>query len=161
MFEHDTSLEQAFSFSRLDTDCPLSTVSAHGFELEGKQWPTAEHYYQSKKYVKPVVLQEIADAESGQKAYRLGNRWWKFGRAKDWKQKRRVMMTRALYTKVQVHQDVKQALLGTGDERIVETSLYDPYWGIGRDQRGENMMGQIWMDIRAKIRAKEKTFTDA
>ena len=158
MFEHDASLEQVFSFSRLDTSCPLSTVSQHSFELEGRTWPTVEHYYQSKKFVKPVDLQEIAEANTGEEAYKLGNRWWKFGKAKDWKQKRRVMMTRALYTKVQVHSDVKQALLDTGDTRIVETSLYDPYWGIGRDQRGENMMGQIWMDIRAKIRAKEKAF---
>ncbi|WP_317928779.1 NADAR family protein [Halioxenophilus sp. WMMB6] len=156
MFKHDLRLEQVYSFSRLDENNPLSTVSPHGFQLEDRYWPTVEHYYQSNKFAKPVIVQEILDAENGVAAYKLGNRWWKFGRHKDWKQKRRVRMTRALYTKVQVHQEVKNALMDTGDERIVETSLYDPYWGIGRDQRGENMLGQIWMDIRAKLRADQK-----
>jgi len=156
MFQHDLTLEQVFSFSRLDPNSALSTVSNHSILLEGRLWPTAEHYYQSMKFAKPIILEEINNASTGLEAYKLGNRWWTFGRVKDWKQKRRVMMTRALYTKVQAYEDVRQALLATDDERIVETSLYDPYWGIGRDQRGENMLGQIWMDIRAKVRAKEK-----
>jgi ribA/ribD-fused uncharacterized protein len=153
MFQHDISLEQAYSFSRLDDTCLLSTVTEHPFELEGTTWATAEHYYQAKKFVKPQDVEEITKSESGVDAYKLGNRWWKRGRTKDWKQKRRVMMTRALYTKVMAFDEVKEALLESGDERIVETSMYDPYWGIGRDQRGENMLGQIWMDIRAKVRA--------
>lgn len=156
MLQHDLRLEQVFSFSRLDDTCLLSTVSMHTFFLDGQKWPSAEHYYQAKKFIKPALIDEVSTAETGIDAYKLGNRWWKFGRAKDWKQKRRVMMTRALYTKLNTYPEVKQALLDTADERIVETSLYNPYWGIGRDQRGENMLGQIWMDIRAKIRADEK-----
>lgn len=156
MFEHDKSLEEAYSFSRLDDTCLLSTVSPHPIELENVTWTTAEHYYQSKKFVKPQDIEEICATERGVDAYKMGNRWWKRGRDKDWRQKRRVMMTRALFTKVSKFPDVKQALLETGDVKIVETSLYDPYWGIGRDQRGENMLGQIWMDIRAKVRADLK-----
>jgi len=60
-------------------------------------------------------------------------------------------MTRALYTKVQMYDEVKQALLDSTDELMIETSLYDYYWGVGRDQRGENQLGKIWMSIRKKI----------
>ena len=157
MFQHDVQQEQVFSFSRLDNDCLLSSVSGHGFTLEDKTWPSVEHYYQAKKFTKSQLIEEILSADSGLLAYKLGNRWWKFGRSKDWKQNRRVIMTRGLYTKTLTHPEVKAALLETGEERIVETSLYDHYWGIGRDQRGENMMGQIWMDIRAKLRADERS----
>ncbi len=156
MFQHDARQEQVYSFSRLDSECLLSTVSNHRIELEDRSWPTAEHYYQAKKFTKTPIVEEILAAEDGLLAYKLGNRWWKMGRNRDWKQNRRIMMTRCLYIKTQAHPEVKDALLETGEERIVETSLYDHYWGIGRDQRGENMMGQIWMDIRAKIKAGER-----
>ena len=61
-------------------------------------------------------------------------------------------MTRALYTKVQMYEEVRQTLLATTDELMIETSLYDYYWGVGRDQRGENHLGKIWMEIREKIK---------
>ena len=60
-------------------------------------------------------------------------------------------MTRALYTKVQMYEDVRNALLETRDNLIIETSQYDYFWGIGRDLRGHNHLGKIWMKIRDKI----------
>ncbi|GLS27208.1 hypothetical protein GCM10007877_29270 [Marinibactrum halimedae] len=149
MFQHDDTLVEAVHFSRLDPDNVFSTVSSHEFELEGQSWPTVEHYYQAKKFQRSSDMESILASPDGLQAYR----WWKRGRLPTWKQNRRIMMTRALYTKTMAHKAVREALLATGDEKIVETSLYSPYWGIGRDQRGENMLGQIWMDIRAKIRA--------
>lgn len=156
MFAQDNSLESAHSFSRFDPESPFSTVSAHPIALEDCEWPSVEHYYQAKKFAKPSVVDDILKTDSGYAAYKLGNRWWKWGKAKHWQRNRRLMMTRALYTKLQSHQEVRDALMATGDEKIIETSLYNPYWGIGRDQRGENMLGQIWMDIRARVRAEIK-----
>ena len=37
---------------------------------------------------------------------------------------------------------------------IVESSLYDHYWGCGRDQRGHNYYGKMLMDVRDKLRAE-------
>ncbi|MGH1485727.1 MAG: NADAR family protein [Cellvibrionaceae bacterium] len=154
MFEHDLTLEEAIRFSRFDEEHFLSTVSIHSFDLEDYQWPTAEHYYQAHKYEDKPYAQIILSAATGQQAHQLGNRWFK-RKVSDWKTKRRVWMTRALYRKTMEHQDIKQALLETENALLIETSLYDHYWGIGRDQRGENILGKVWMDIRQKINEKE------
>lgn len=152
MFEHDTTLEEAIRFSRFDESSFLSTVSRHDFELEDYLWPTAEHYYQAHKFEGLQYAANILAAPSGQQAHDLGNRWFR-RKTKGWKEKRRVWMTRALYRKVMEHQAVKQALLETNSSLLIETSLYDHYWGIGRDQRGENMLGKVWMDIRSKLQS--------
>ncbi len=95
-------------------------------------------------------VDQILTAQTGQKAYELGTRRFK-RKVKGWKDKRRVWMTRALYRITAEYPLVKQALLETGDTLLVETSLYNHYWGVGRDQRGENMLGKVWMDIRKKF----------
>ncbi len=151
MLEHDPTLENAFRFSRFDSESPFSTISNHSFELEDHNWPTVEHYYQAHKFEGLPYATVILSAISGEKAYRLGNAWFK-RKVPQWKDKRRVWMTRALYRKVMEHSKVKEALLETQDSLLIETSLYSHYWGIGRDQRGENIMGKIWMDIREKIK---------
>jgi hypothetical protein len=92
-------------------------------------------------------------ASTGQKAHELGTKRFK-RKVKGWKDKRRVWMTRALYRITAEYPSVKTSLLATGDTLLIETSLYNHYWGIGRDQRGENMLGKVWMDIRQKIQAK-------
>ncbi|SMF23560.1 hypothetical protein SAMN02745866_01517 [Alteromonadaceae bacterium Bs31] len=150
MFAHDIEKENAYQFSRFNRDHLLSTCSVHPLELEDERWMTAEHYYQAQIVASKEIVEKIKNAESGEQAYKLGSRWFRRKKA-GWKDTRRVFMTRALYTKVQMYPLVKEALLDTDERLILETSLYDPYWGISRDQRGENMLGKVWMDIRKKL----------
>ena len=150
LFDHDPTMENAVRFSRFDEDHLFSTVSRHSFQLEERVWPTAEHYYQAHKFKGSNYEQTILNARTGQEAHKLGNRWLK-PKVKNWKHMRRLWMTRALYRKVSEFPEVKEALLETDNNLIIETSLYDHFWGVGRDQRGQNTMGKIWMDIRGKI----------
>jgi ribA/ribD-fused uncharacterized protein len=62
-----------------------------------------------------------------------------------------VVMTRATYTKCRTHTEIAQRLLETGDRTLVETSQYDYFWGLGRDQRGSNVYGAVLMDVRKKL----------
>lgn len=151
MFQHDLEKENAYRFSRFDGTHLLSTSSPHPIELEGKTWTTVEHYVQSQLARSEDYARRIRKAETAEEAHALGNSWFRRKRA-NWKSLRRVLMTRALYTKAQMYGAVREALLETGDELILEVSLYDYYWGIGRDQRGENMLGKVWMDVRSKLR---------
>ncbi|TQV68244.1 NADAR family protein [Exilibacterium tricleocarpae] len=153
MFEHDLRLENACHFSRFDAGHPLSTFSPHDFQLEEAVWATAEHYFQAHKFRDRAYGEKIRLAIDARLAHKLGNTWWKRKRA-DWKSIRRTIMTRAMYSKCIQNSAVKQALLDTGDLLLVETSAYDHYWGIGRDQRGENMLGQVLMAIREKLRER-------
>lgn len=153
MFAHNTELEDAIAFSRFDSDHYLSTHSSHGFELEERYWPSAEHYYQSSKYTGGSYAERIAGSIAPEAAYHLGNVWWRRKRG-DFKASRKTLMTRALYSKAIQNSDVAEALLATGEQLIIENSAYQHYWGIGRDQRGENQLGKIWMDIRQKLHQK-------
>lgn len=153
MFAHTSVLEEAVQFSRFDKDSPFSTVSDHPFLLDDVQWRTAEHYYQASKYKGLAYAETIILAQDGQQAYKLGNRWLK-RKVPDWKVNRQLYMTRALFRKVKEYQEIEAALLDTGDALIIETSLYDYHWGLGRDQRGENTLGKVWMDIRKRLRSE-------
>lgn len=138
------------AFSRLDLEHPLSTCSSYPIVLEDKSWLSCEHYYSANIVRSRSIAAKIEQAPDGIAAYMLARPWYRWKRL-DYKKIRAVLMTRALYTKVQMYEDVRDALLATGDDKIIETSLYDYYWGIGRDLRGENHLGKIWMDIRKKI----------
>lgn len=150
--EHPTTFDDAVLFSRFDEDDVLSTVSPHSFLLDDKRWLTAEHYYQSTKMRNVDYAALIAAEESAMKAYKLGNAWLHRKR-KDFRLVRPVLMTRALYSKARQHPEVAERLLETEDRLLVETSQYDLFWGVGRDQRGQNQLGKIWMEIRKKLRA--------
>jgi len=150
MFLHDEQYEKAIHFSRFDKGSVFSTVADFPFELDEMNWLTAEHYYQACKYKGLPHAQKIITAEDGRQAYELGNRRLK-RKIKDWKANRKLYMTRALYRRVKEFSEVRQALLDTTDQLLIETSQYDYYWGLGRDQRGENTLGKIWMDIRSKL----------
>lgn len=160
MFSHNSQYENAFAFSRFDCDHFLSPQSAHSFELEGQIWPSAEHYYQYSKFndisssAARSYAAKVQAAHTVGQAYKLGNVWWRRKRA-DFKAVRKMLMTRGLYSKAIQNTDVKEALLATGDQFILENSSYEHYWGIGRDQRGNNILGIIWMDIRAKLKAAD------
>mgnify|MGYP000572029965 CR=1 FL=1 len=156
MFTHDTEKEKAYRFSRHDTSHLLSPMSPHPIELEGETWASAEHYFQAQMVANPSIVGKIKSAKTPEFAFKLGSPWYR-RKHKNWKALRRVMMSRALYTKVQMYPAIQEELVSTGDQLIIEASAYDHYWGIGRDQRGDNMLGKVWMDIRRKLAETSET----
>jgi ribA/ribD-fused uncharacterized protein len=141
--------------SRSDVNEPLSSFSRHDFELEGQFWPSVEHYFQGMKFENPADREKVRLAAHPAKAQRLGrSRFRKLRR--DWSKLRRVIMTRALYTKCRTHPEVAERLLATGNVKLVENSQYDYFWGCGRDHRGYNTYGQVLMDVRTKLREESE-----
>lgn len=153
MFQPDLTMEKALRFSRFDDTHLLSTCSPHSLELEGDVWSSMEHYFQLHVAGNNAQIEKLKTLDA-LGAYNYAKPWFRF-KCKGWKSNRRVLMTRAAYTKVQMYPEVKEFLLSTGDSLLVDTTLYDYYWGIGRDQRGENMLGKVWMDVRTKLRAED------
>ena len=49
--------------------------------------------------------------------------------------------------------ELRELLLATGDEDIVEAAPTDYYWGVGREGTGQNKLGKIIERIRAELRA--------
>jgi ribA/ribD-fused uncharacterized protein len=144
------------SLSRTDVNEMLSSYSRHGFELEGVYWPSVEHYFQAMKFEDPSEQEKVRLAKHPKLARRLGRRRFA-GLRKDWSKIRRLIMTRAVYTKCRTHPEVAQRLLATGDRTLLETTQYDYYWGCGRDRRGGNVYGAVLMDVRQKLREEAET----
>ena len=148
--------EGSFYFSRTDTEQIFGAWSRHGFSLEDKDWPSVEHYFQAMKFNDPAYQEKIRQAPHPRDARKLGRTRFKRIR-KDWKDAKLVFMTRALYTKCKTHPEIADALLKTGDQKLVENSVYDYFWGCGRDRRGKNMYGQVLMNIRNKLLEESAT----
>lgn len=148
--------EEAIYLSRSDDTQILGTHKLQGFKLDGKEWPSVEHYFQAMKFetTSPEHFEKIRLAIDAKKARKLGASRFKKLRP-DWKKVRRVVMTRAIYTLCHSIPEVKRALLATGKQKLVENSQYDYFWGCGRDRRGENTYGLILMDVRDKLKKEE------
>ena len=136
--------------SRQDVNNLLSSYSRYGFQLEDAEWPSAEHYYQAMKFEDDDIRETIRQASHPMDAAKLAKKYRKQVR-KDWEKIKVTVMKRGTYIKCRTHEEVASALKKTGDKKIVENSQFDYYWGCGRDGRGENMYGQILMDIRDKL----------
>lgn len=150
--------DDSIFLSRTDVNEPLSGYSKHGFDLEGVYWPSVEHYFQAMKFEKGELRDRIRAAEHPLQAHKLGRKRFQ-GLRGDWKKVRRVVMTRAVYTKCRSHREVAQRLLATAGKMLVENNQYDYFWGCGRDRRGSNSYGKVLMDVRDKLREEQSAAT--
>lgn len=142
---------ERLTVSRLDPTNPLASYSKHGFELDGAEWPSVEHYYQAMKFRDEDYRERIRTARHPADATKLGKSR-KHGRRMDWDKIKETYMTRGTYIKCRTHPEVAEALLATGNLPIIETSQYDYYWGCGRDGRGHNTYGKVLMNVREQLR---------
>ncbi len=129
----------------------FSNFSQHGFELDGLYWTTSEHYFQAQKFVGTNHLEQIRLAKMPRDAARMG-RDRKRPLRPDWEQVKDDIMRKAVLRKFETHGDIREILLATNDEPIVENAPRDYYWGCGKDGSGKNMLGQILMEVRDILR---------
>lgn len=140
-----------YFYSTTDDFGFFSNFSAHGFELDGKYWPTVEHYFQAQKFAGTKYEGRIRRAATPKEAKRLGrNRRWPL--REDWEQVKDEVMRRAVRRKFETHDDVREWLLLTADEELVESAPGDYYWGCGADGSGQNRLGAILMEVREEVR---------
>jgi ribA/ribD-fused uncharacterized protein len=73
---------------------------------------------------------------------------------RDWESIKVGVMTDAVLAKFSQHQDLAELLLETGDALLVEHTENDSYWGDGGDGSGKNMLGQVLMRVRDRLRSR-------
>lgn len=128
----------------------FSNFSKHPIHVDGRLWPTSEHYFQAQKFLEWQYRMEILKAPSPGNAAKMGrNRSWPL-RA-DWEQVKEDVMRQALWAKIRQHADVRQTLLATGQAELVEHTTNDRYWADGGDGTGLNRLGYLLMEIRAEL----------
>ncbi len=133
----------------------FSNFSRHGFELEGYWWQTSEHYFQAQKFVKtdPEWFNKIREVIKPKDAANMG-RDRTHPLRQDWEQVKDEIMHHAVLCKFSTRSELREILLATGDDAIVENAPGDYYWGCGKDGSGKNKLGQILMEVREFLRSQ-------
>jgi ribA/ribD-fused uncharacterized protein len=119
--------------------------------LEGRAWPTSEHYFQAQKFLAPEHQEAIWRQKSPMLAARAG-RSRKRPLRPDWEAVKDDVMRRAVLAKFTQHAALREALLATGDATLVEHTANDAYWADGGDGTGRNRLGEILMEVRELLR---------
>lgn len=120
------------------------------FVLDGRRWPTSEHYFQAMKF-EDIDLQEEVRGQYGPMNAALMGRRKDLPCRRDWLSVRDGVMKKALVAKFTQNEDIREELLATGEAKLVEDSPTDFYWGWGRDRSGVNRLGQLLMEVRAEL----------
>lgn len=134
-----------------DTYGFFSNFSHHPIALDGKVWPTTEHYFQAKKFAGTEHEEAVRLAKTPMVAAQMG-RSRKRPLRPDWESVKDSIMYEAVLAKFTQHEDLKDALIATGDAILVEHTTNDSYWGDGGDGSGKNRLGETLMAVRGHIR---------
>jgi hypothetical protein len=137
----------------------LSNFSAFTLAWRGMRFDTSEAAYHWEKFTnpglgRPSVRLAIASAPSAHEAFRIAQ-MHKHLRRPDWDEVKVDIMREILRAKVEQHEYVHRKLLATGDRELIEDSWRDDFWGWGPNRDGQNMLGKLWMELRAELRAQE------
>ena len=128
----------------------LSNFFLNRVEWEGRVYSSAEAAYQSGKYppaerdvfttLDPGPSKKLADINPYDKAV--------------WAARKERTMREVVWAKFSQNPELGKKLLATGDRYLEETNWWgDRLWGVYQGE-GENLLGQILMETRARL-AKE------
>lgn len=128
----------------------LSNFYPSKITIDSKTYKTVEHYFQSQKFVGTEYEEMIMSKSSPYTAATMGrNR--KYPLRTDWDEVKEDIMFKGLYAKFTQHPELRQLLLSTGENDIVEDSPVDDYWGIGKYGTGKNRLGNTLVTLRTLL----------
>ncbi|UZJ57368.1 hypothetical protein CBS101457_006688 [Exobasidium rhododendri] len=156
----DDSLERIEFYRKDEPYYWLSNSSDHPVYLDGVKYPTAEHLFQSLKFIghHPEIVSKIrkqsqpSDAiKESRKNITSVQKGWIGNRGNV------AAMREVLLLKFSQHSALRRQLLLTGDSELVEASPTDAFWGIGSGSgfgSGRNELGKALVRTRETIRAQ-------
>lgn len=120
---------------------------------------TVEHAYQMQKTLDPAARESIRLKQNPQWAKQSAS-MRSFPLRDGWSEMSLGMMRSLLEQKFTCHPKLAAKLLATGDRIIAEANYWgDVRWGVCQDAdgvwRGENLLGALLMEARAKLRSGE------
>jgi len=117
--------------------------------IYGRLWKNVEAAYQAQKTLVSEEYDSIWNAPHPQTARDLGQT---VTMRPDWDQIKVQVMHDCVYAKFSQNNDLKQQLLDTGDEELIEDSPIDAFWGCGPNGDGQNNLGKVLMQIRSELK---------
>ena len=129
----------------------LANYSNHGFTKNGIFYKTVEHYYQSEKFNDPEIKNKIINADTPKEASNIG-RDRNLKRIDDFKSIKNQVMFDGILEKFRQNRDIAYKLIETRNKKIAEATIDEYYWGIGKDKSGKNVIGDILVRVRERIK---------
>jgi ribA/ribD-fused uncharacterized protein len=127
----------------------LSNFHLCSIPYEGLMYPSTEHAFQAAKTLDPKEREFILEASTPGRAKRAGRL---ITLRPDWEEVKLGIMYEVNMTKYDSYPELKEMLLATGDEKLVEGNTWgDTFWGQV-DGVGKNYLGNILMQIRKELR---------
>lgn len=148
--------------------CVFSNWHPSVFTHDGITFNSSEQYmmyHKAKLFGDTEIMEKVMQTDSPKEQKALGRQVENFN-SEEWLTKCFPIMEEGLKSKFEQNPEMLKQLLDTGDSIIAEASPVDPIWGIGlaaedplaqdvSTWKGKNLLGQILMSVREKIR-KEK-----
>jgi ribA/ribD-fused uncharacterized protein len=154
----ETGREPVFFYER--EFYPLSNFSAFKLRWNGSTYDTSEAAYHCMKFPeRPDIQERIYRADSAHVAFKIAETH-RADRRPDWDDVKVGIMREIVRAKAEQHEYVRRKLLETGDRPLIEDSWRDDYWGWGPSHDGQNMLGRLWMEVRAELRAAARPEAD-
>ena len=121
--------------------------------IDGLEYATTEHYFQSMKFLDPEIQKKIRTTPTPSLAKKLSKRYKK---REDWYDISLEVMEKALRAKFSIPK-LHRMLLATDDIYLQEGNRWnDTFWGVDlKTGKGENHLGRLLMKIRAELKKKK------
>jgi ribA/ribD-fused uncharacterized protein len=116
--------------------------------FEGQEFTCAETAYQFGKPKDRAVAEWLISAPKPHLCAVAAHALLAFDIRPDWNAIKVDRMKAVLEAKFTQHEDLKQALLNTGDATLIEDSKTDSFWGTGSKGVGQNTLGRLLIDLR-------------
>lgn len=137
------------------------------FEIDGTKYPTAEHFMMAEKarlFSDSHALERILQSPDPAAAKAAGREVQGFDE-EVWVKKRWGIVVHANYAKFSQNAPLRDFLLATGDQVLVEASPVDFVWGTGfaadspyaenpSEWTGLNLLGFALMEVRSRLRER-------
>ena len=125
----------------------LANYSNYGFYKNNIFYKTVEHYYQSEKFDNNEIKEKIINSATPKEASNIG-RDRNNMRKNNFSSIKNQVMFDGVLEKFRQNKSILYKLIETRNEEIIENTVDEYYWGIGKDKRGENHFGKILMKVR-------------
>lgn len=152
---HSTSGNEIRFYNRGEPYYEFTNFYPCNVFIDGKSWPTTEHYFQAQKFVGTPYLEKIRKLPTPRDAFQLSrnpqvSRW----RRADWESVKDDVMLKALRVKFSDNLRLRTMLIGTCDRKLIEHTANDSYWGDGGNGTGQNKLGKLLMRVRRELSTK-------
>lgn len=132
----------------------LSNLWRRQVVFEEQRFSSAEHAYQYGKPMEPKVAEWLMQAPYPSLVAQLAHHLFKWQVRSDWNQNKVERMRAVLRAKFEQNPHLGLKLVQTGNAELIEASRTDTFWGIGKNGKGQNMLGRLLMQLRAELRRR-------